>query len=89
MSILNENDLRNKINKISQDTNSDIVFINCNKDKDEYEEYKNRFNIKYEQSITNNIFYNRYKDIVKDEEYFIKIGLNGICVIFIKEYGDN
>lgn len=87
MSILNENDLRNKINKISQDTNSDIVFINCN--KDDYEEYKKLYKWEYEQSATNDLFFNRYKDIVEGEEYFRNIGLNMICVVFIKEYGDN
>lgn len=86
MSILNENDLRDKINKISQDTNSDIVFINC--DKDDYEEYKKVLKIN-EEPIINDLFYNRYKDIVKGEEYFRKVGLNRICVIFIKEYGNN
>lgn len=81
--ILNEDDLRDKINKISEDTNSDIVFINCS--EEDYYEYKKIHNYEYEQPNTGCRYYNRYKDIVKDEEYFRKIGLNGICAIFIKE----
>lgn len=79
--ILNENDLRDKINKISRETDSDIVFIDCS--NEDYKEYKKLYNYEYQQSSTNDLFYYRYKDIVEGEEYFRHIGLNMICVIFL------